>query len=339
MLKRLVESSTDNSTFGLYDEDQAFAEAENAQNSSSLPVKERKINSLLRNPTRVSPTDEKRDLPSTRLGQKTSRTPSKPSAFRKNTIKERGSPKKRTSNSESRQGSESKKGTSSQLLNISKQQAQRPKSFSLHRRQDNDSIELERMRNQVNSLIASMREKRLAELCSNKNLIDHKCLELIKKITGSKPWIPVGFLLRLTHEQLLKNFVSDEPLDLPCLNTLDRIELASLLEELRSANQASSLLLVKPLYAECNSRDQKSSAEVEAELKFFNRGRDLLLSRFRGSNYFERMNLELPCTPHDAKRKYRQLSLYWHPDMMKARLRFCQSFEVLKLHVRNFYPY
>ncbi len=96
---------------------------------------------------------------------------------------------------------------------------------------------------QANIRVNSIRDQRLKELDSNHGLFEKKTRELVQKVIHCKCWIPVSFLLRLTYEQIEKNFPLDNFLE---SGNLSPSELTGYLDELKVAVECSKWLFSRP---------------------------------------------------------------------------------------------
>lgn len=56
--------------------------------------------------------------------------------------------------------------------------------------------------------------------------------------------------------------------------------------------------------------------DLEHEMRFFNKGRENLLTIIRSKNYFERFNVPVDADLKTLKQKYKIITLRWHPDMI-----------------------
>ena len=102
---------------------------------------------------------------------------------------------------------------------------------------------LEILWKQVNVKVSSIRDQRLKELDSNSVLFEKKSRDLVHKVIQCKFWIPVTFLVRLTFEQIERNYPLENYLENPGLNSHD---LTTFLEELKKANESSKWLFSRP---------------------------------------------------------------------------------------------
>ena len=99
---------------------------------------------------------------------------------------------------------------------------------------------------QANIRVNSIRDQRLKELDSNHTLFEKKTRDLVQKVIHCKCWIPVTFLVRLTFEQIEKNFPLENYLESASLSSS---ELTGYLDELKVAVECSKWLFSRPQYA------------------------------------------------------------------------------------------
>jgi hypothetical protein len=108
-----------------------------------------------------------------------------------------------------------------------------------------EKSEMESLMNQATSRINSLKDTRMKELETNSNFFEKKTRSLVAQLVECKAWIPIPFLIRLTHEQIQKNYPIENFLEKSNLMT---IELSAFLDELKVVIECSKTLLSKSSY-------------------------------------------------------------------------------------------
>lgn len=89
--------------------------------------------------------------------------------------------------------------------------------------------------------VNSARDQRLKELDRNSSIFEKRTKELVHRIIDCKYWIPVSFLIRLTYEQIEKNFPIEEPVE----KTIAPNDFSAFLDELKVALECGKNLFSK----------------------------------------------------------------------------------------------
>jgi hypothetical protein len=125
--------------------------------------------------------------------------------------------------------------------------------YSSERPAEEKLSEAEIMKKQLSLKVNSIKDQRLKELDNNLKMFEKPTRELITKIIECKYWIPVTFLIRLTYDQIEKNFPIEEAID----KTVNISDLPVFLEELKAALEAGKNLFSKSPYSLVTKRDEK----------------------------------------------------------------------------------
>lgn len=100
-------------------------------------------------------------------------------------------------------------------------------------------------RKQIMLKVNSIKDQRFKELDSNSSVFEKRTRDLITKIIDCKYWIPITFLLRLTYEQIEKNFPIEDAID----KNLSNGDLSPFIEELKTAVESGKTLFSKSPYS------------------------------------------------------------------------------------------
>lgn len=113
--------------------------------------------------------------------------------------------------------------------------------FASERPAEERSNPTDLLKKQVVLKVNSARDQRLKELDRNSSIFEKRTKELVQKVVDCKYWIPVSFLIRLTYEQIEKNFPIEEPID----KILAPNDISAFLDELKVALECGKTLFSK----------------------------------------------------------------------------------------------
>lgn len=97
------------------------------------------------------------------------------------------------------------------------------------------------LRKQLILKVNSIKDQRFKELDTNSAVFERRTRDLIAKVIDCKYWIPITFLLRLTYDQIEKNFPLEDAID----KNLSNVDLPLFMEELKVASESGKNLFSK----------------------------------------------------------------------------------------------
>lgn len=159
------------------------------------------------------------------------------------------------------------------------------------------------IKNQIIAKIQSMKQQRENELFKLSNFFNADAKKYIQDLIDYKPWIPIPFLAKLTLERIQKNYPIEPVI---YLESLDNSKLQKLL------NEISIVMKAKQWITELgNSRNplklDRNLDELEREIRYLNKGRELYLKILRDSTHFKRLGLSYQSSEKEIKSAYKKL--------------------------------
>lgn len=155
------------------------------------------------------------------------------------------------------------------------------------------------LRNRVESRIQMMKDRRRQEYDKISPLMPKNSSSLVKILIEVKPWIPLGFLAKLTFDQIKRNYPLDKKNNIQ-LELLNERELVFLLNEISIVEKCGKQLLGKEM-------KPKDMGQIEQHVKYFNKGRELYLKKIKDMNHYQKLGLGMNCSQIQLKKAFRLL--------------------------------
>lgn len=164
---------------------------------------------------------------------------------------------------------------------------------------DEREFKLTELRNRVESKLQMMRDRRRQELDKLPSKPNQVSYIHIRSTIEAKPWIPLGFLTKLTHDQVERNYppVINSYFD---ISNFKEKELLLLLKEISLAEKLGKRLLT-------NDTKNKELYEIEMNIKYFNKGRELFLKKIKEKSHYEKLGIKINCSDSELKKSFRIL--------------------------------